>query len=153
MADTPERRTDHVPIEIIKHINCRLDTHAAQVVKYFEDHTRNEMERVEDILEKIELTNRGAELRFRTLSDLVKESVVKTEQTYAVFSEAFPVNRHGKPDFAGHALAHESWIKETNDSRELRAYIQKVVLAAAAIAVGSWVALLIWQAVLHGPVK
>ena len=148
-----DRRLDAIPFHVVKHIDDRLDSHILKVEKLFSDHTRDEMDRYAEILRKIESNNEGAEKRFAGLSGVVKESVEKTERTYEAFAEAFPLNKHGKPDFTGHAKAHESWIEQAVESRALRAYIQKVALAAAVVAVGSWVLVLVWQAVLHGPAK
>lgn len=111
------------------------------------------MERYEEILKQIEANNSGAEKRFACLTKKIELHTEQAEKIFDALTEAFPSNKSGKPDFSGHARAHESWIREAADSKELRAYIQKVVLAGIALAVASWAGLLIWQGVLHGPVK
>jgi len=75
----------------------------------------------------------------------------KTEEVFTALGDAFPTDRRGKPDFLGHANAHQHWMEEAKESKELRAYIKKVVLASAAVAIVSWLAVVVWPAFLQGP--
>lgn len=120
----------------------RLANHAAHIEATFSSHTKDEMERYQEIIDKIDKVSREAAARHSTLLSAFEN-----------FNEAFPVNDKGKPDFHGHAQAHKSWIEQSKEAKDLHGYVKKVVLASAATALVSWVTFLIWNGVLHGPVK
>jgi len=62
----------------------------------------------------------------------------KAEKIHEAFTEAFLLNKQGKPDFYGHAKAHESWVEEAAENKKMRQDIFRTVLGAMTIAVGAW---------------
>lgn len=146
-----ERRS--IPIHIINVMEERFENHAGHMERMFTDHTTNEMERYKEILDEIELTRRASADRHQMLVDSITSYMGKTELMIAEFSSAFPKTKDGKPDFHGHANAHDSWIEESLARKEFFAHIKKVVAAAAILVVGSWVGVLVWQGILHGPAR
>lgn len=148
-----ERRSESIPAAVVTHIENKFYAHAAEMRKVFMDHTAEEMERYEEIISKIDKNAEESRERHKDLHDLVKGNCDQIKWIVGALTDAFPADKRGNPDFSGHAKAHENWIEEAKSTNELKAYIQKVVLAAALIAVGSWVAALIWQGVLNGPAR
>ena len=63
------------------------------------------------------------------------------------------MTRHGKPDYLGHANAHQSWINEAEENKRMREFIRKVVVGAAVTGVGSWIVMLMWSGILRGPAQ
>jgi hypothetical protein len=145
--------------------------------KLMEQHTEDEMDRYDQIINKINANDDKSIKRHdethERISHLTQsiESFLSEQSTFHdAIKRAFPKDDEGKPDYDGHRGAHLSWISNAKDemevieyvrkqmvdsgkSEDLRQYVKKVALAAAAIAVGSWFVLLIWQGALHGPVK
>jgi hypothetical protein len=129
-----ERRS--IPIHIL--------THVSEVMDRFRDEETQRHEKLENMIDN---TNGRIDQLMRSIDAYTE----KTEEVFVALAEAFPVDRRGKPDFIGHANAHEHWITEAKESRELRTYIKKVVLAAAATAITSWLVAVVWPAFLRGP--
>ena len=149
-----ERRSDpQISLAVMSHMEDRLTAHAVQMERKFDNHTRDEMERYSEILALIAQSNSDHNERHKALLQLVESHMDKTAEIYEHFVEAFPTDKKGKPDFHGHAAAHESWIESSKETKELLGYVKKIVLASAATALVSWVTFLIWNGVLHGPVK
>ncbi len=156
-----DRRHDpQISLAVITHMEERLTAHALLMERKFDGHTREEMIRFDDIAEKytevlalISQSNTDHNERHKHLLQSVEAHMAKSEDIYTAFMQAFPTDKKGKPDFAGHQMAHEKWIENSTETKELMAYVKKVVLAAAATALVSWVTFLIWNGVLHGPVK
>lgn len=128
-------------------------------------HVKDEMERYEDIIDKQDqLENKLAHIerrmedqydqmsaRFANLSTSINVFIESNGEFMKSMRRAFPRDDTGEPDFDGHRTAHLAWIQDSKDGKELKAYIQKVVLAAGAIAVVSWLWAVVWPAFLHGP--
>ena len=149
-----ERRYDpQISLAVMSHMEDRLTVHAVQMERKFDNHTRDEMERYSEILALIAQSNNDHNERHKALLHSVESHMDKTAEIYDHFVEAFPIDKKGKPDFHGHAAAHESWIESSKETKELLGYVKRIVLASAATALVSWVTFLIWNGVLHGPVK
>jgi hypothetical protein len=132
-----------------------------------QDHTKEEMERYAEILDQQDqitnklIANSEASMvrdattqdKIRSLTQSINSFITGSQDFMASVKRAFPKDDMGHPDYDGHRGAHLAWITNTKESKELIAYIKKVVLGAAAIALSSWVVMLIWQGALHGPVK
>ncbi len=124
------------------------------------EHTKDEMERYDQILNNVLVNNEASEARhdetqerISHLTQSIESFMSGSDEFMGSIRRAFPKDEDGLPDYAGHCGAHLSWISDAKASKELKLYIQRVVLGAAAIAVSSWIVLLIWQGVLNGPVK
>lgn len=115
----------------------RLAAHADHMEGVFNAHTKDEMERYDSILRLIERNN--------------EENKHRHESLMSAVSDAFPLDGKGKPDFRGHALAHESMIQSAADARAMFSYMKRLVLGAATVAAGSWALLVLWQGFLRGP--
>lgn len=158
---TEERRHDpQISLAVITHMEERLTAHAKQMSEKFDSHTRDEMDRFDEIANKyaevlalIAQNNIASNERHKSLLESVDNHMRKTESIYECIAEAFPADKKGKPDFAGHANAHDKWIENAKDTKQLIEYVKRVVLAAVGTALVSWVTLLVWNGVLHGPAK
>lgn len=141
-----------ISVSILAHMEERLTAHASLIERKFDSHTRDEMDRYNEILSLIAQSNADHNERHKHLLQSVESHMEKTSEIYESFVEAFPLDRKGKPDFHGHASAHQNWIEQSKETKELMGYVKKVVLAAAGTALASWLTFLIWNGVLHGPV-
>lgn len=153
-----ERRS--IPIHILNHVDERLGVHAERVEKAFVEHTAEEMDRYTDIrndyTELRSILNEHRAESSRKHIELCKSFDAfsdRTEMIYTNLNEAFPTDRNGKPDFHGHAKAHEAWIESSKETKELVAYVKKVVVAACSMGLVSWITFLMWEGILRGPVK
>jgi hypothetical protein len=152
MNNPVERRTENlIPAPIVSHIEQKFSEHANKIERIFKEHTGEEMERYQEILDLINSHRDDTERKHKTVMESLSAYVDKTEKVYEAFEEAFPTDKRCKPDFAGHAKAHESWMDEAKATKELREYIRKVVIGAGAIAVCSWLWAVVWPAFLNGP--
>lgn len=147
-----DRRIDpQISLTVLTHMEERLTYHAAQMEKKFDEHTADEMDRYNEILSLIAQSNTDHNKRHEVLLQSVESHMNKTEHIYECFVQAFPQDKKGRPDFAGHAMAHEEWMEGAAATKELMAYIKKAIAVSIIIAVGSWIGMLVWQGVLHGP--
>jgi len=140
-----------IPIHILNHVDERLGQHSFRIEKLLMDHTDDEMERYQEIISRIDRNSEDSQRRHEATAKAIVDHMSKTDMIYEHLIEAFPPDDRGKPDFIGHATAHKKWITEAKDTKELRAYIQKVVLAAATVGVAGWLLSLAWQGFLMGP--
>ena len=148
--DAARRETD-IPEPIATHIEKKFADHAKEIKAIFKEHTGEEMERYQEILDLIDAHRKESDNKHKAIMDSLNSYTDKTEKVYEAFDEAFPCNSKGKPDFAGHANAHMSWMEEAAATKELREYIKKVVIGAGAIALCSWLWAVVWPAFLNGP--
>jgi len=152
VTEFTERRAEHlIPAPIASHIETKFIEHATKIERIFQEHTGEEMERYQEILDIINSHRIDTENKHKSIMDSINSYTDKTERVYEALEQAFPTNRNGKPDFSGHAKAHESWMEEAKATKELREYIRKVVIGAGAIALCSWLWAVVWPAFLHGP--
>lgn len=144
-----ERRS--IPIHLLTYVDEKLEHHAKEIKGIVVGHTSEEMDRYEEIITIIKAHREEMDARYNTLLRSIDSYTDKVERVHEHLSEAFLTDKKGRPDFQGHAHAHEAWVEEAKQAKELRAYIQKVVLATAAVAIGSWLLAVVWPAVLQGP--
>ena len=154
------RYMDEKMADYEKRIDDKLDQNAATIKASLDSHTVDEAAKYKTIIEgEREIRNMVAANRESSDSKHglvmleLKGNSEKIDKVIACLESAFIKNDEGKPDYMGHANAHIMQKKDAQANYDLKEYIKKVVLAAAFIAVGSWIAALIWQGVLHGPVK
>ncbi len=160
-----ERRS--LPIHIINWVKDEVKDSTASMEALLKAHTEDEMDRYDQIIRQIRDNNTKSEERHDVTQSFVQSNQAKIEHLqqsitsfmdgtadfHAAIKRAFPKDTEGNPDYDGHRGAHLAWIDEAKESKELRGYIKKVVLGAAAVALTSWLTLLIWQGVLLGPAK
>ena len=129
------------------------------------NHVKEEMDRFEEFVDKqdqfenkLSHIEQRMEDQYETLGARVSNlstSITAFMEHHGEFiksiRKAFPKDEEGNPDYDGHRSAHLAWIKDSEDGKELKKYIQKVVLGAAAVAVVSWLWAVVWPAFLHGP--
>ena len=129
------------------------------------EHTKDEMERYDHIIDqqdqldnKLNINAANSVARDEHTQERIKHLTVSIDAFISgnqafmdSIKRAFPKDDDGRPDFDGHRTAHLAWITNSKETKELIAYIKKVALSAAAIALSSWVVMLIWQGALHGP--
>ena len=152
MSEFIERRVDHlIPAPIASHIEQKFAEHANKIERIFKEHTGEEMERYQEILDLINSHRDDTDRKHKTVMESLSAYVDKTEKVYEAFDQAFPADKKGRPDFSGHAKAHDSWIEEAKATKELREYIKKVVIGAGAVALCSWLFAVVWPAFLAGP--
>lgn len=151
----PERRA--IDNHVLSYVDKRIGEYTERVegflekcadksAKEFGAHTVEEMKRYKSIEDKIDIHTAASEKRNEHIADAI-------EALHSDFQMAFALDKRGKPDLLGHSRAHEEWIDESKSTRELKEYIKRVVLAAACLALASWVGALIWQGVIHGPAR
>ena len=148
--DATRHETD-IPEPIVSHIEKKFADHAKEIKDIFKKHTGEEMERYQEILDLIASHRDDTERKHKAIIDSLTSYTEKTERVYEAFEQAFPADKKGRPDFAGHAKAHDSWIEEARATKELREYIKKVVIGAGAVALCSWLFAVVWPAFLAGP--
>lgn len=143
----------------------RRDIGEETFIQLLKSHKKDEMERYEEIISnqskmmdqieenEVESMRRHDEThhRIQNLSAAMASFMAKNDEFYAAIKRAFPKDTEGHPDYDGHRTAHLAWIKEDSDAMELKKYIKKVVLAAAATALVSWLWAVVWPAFIHGP--
>lgn len=146
------------------------------------EHAEEEMKRYAEIVDmqdrlevKVEAYNKESEARHtetqqqlgeisRSIEALARES----QSFYASVRRAFPKDDDGDTDFSGHRKAHDAWIAQAKEDRELMAYVRlersekdewnrtwkhvKVaLLASVMLAVVTYIGIATWAALLRGP--
>jgi len=166
-----------IQIHVINYIDDRLKEHTstlemtlgqkiADVKLSVEGHTVEEMERYTAIQTQLKdycdsmakqarhSEDRHAETQHRinSLAQSIEAWMAGQDDFADAMKRAFPKDDEtGKPDYDGHRTAHLAWITDSKESKEFKRYIRNVVLGAAAVAVTSWLTLLVWQGLLRGP--
>ena len=148
----------------------RADDHLGNFKTLLEAHTREEMERYDEIIDRIDQTD--TKLLHIERSQTAMNSSIQSFMDvhggfFAAIQRAFPKDEEGKPDYDGHKKAHLSWISNAKDEKEvmefvrrqmkdeeksadLLSYVKKVIFAGAAVAVCSFLAIAAWAAFLKG---
>jgi hypothetical protein len=137
-----------------------------------EEHTKGEMERYDEIIDRLDQTETNLG-RINQTQIAMNQSIHAFMEAHGGFittiQRAFPKDEEGKPDYDGHKKAHLSWISNAKDEKEVMEYVRKqmqedknsaellnytkkVIFAGAALAVVSFVAIATWAAFLKGPV-
>ena len=149
----------------------RTDDHLGNFKTMLEAHTREEMERYDEIIDRIDQTDTKLLHieRSQTAMNASLHAFMETHgQFFSAIQRAFPKDDEGRPDYDGHKKAHLSWISNAKDEKEvmefvrnqmkseeksadLLSYVKKVIFAGAALAVVSFVAIAAWAAFLKGP--
>jgi hypothetical protein len=151
-----ERRS--IPIHLLTYIKevvteetKEIKDAFAQYRKDFAMHDADEMARYDQILKNQQRNADAAEKRYSELIRSVEAYAEKAEKFHEDVRGAFILNKHGKPDYAGHANAHEAWIRQAEENRKFMADIKRAVVIALSIGVGGWLLSLAWAGVLVGP--
>jgi len=117
-----------------------------------------EMERYKTIIDGISEVRESGEIRHNEtgrriddLSDTIKQFISDTKGFHDSVKRAFPKDDEGNPDYDGHRGAHLAWIKTDKDDKADKRYIKRVISAAIAIAVCSWLTVAAWNQFLAGP--
>jgi hypothetical protein len=149
-----------IPVEVLNYVKTIVAEETSEIKQAFDDHRRvfeahdrGEMVRYDTIIRNQREFADAAEERYSQLIKSVDSYTQKGEDFHEHIREAFLVNRHGKPDFIGHANAHEAWMTEASENKRMREFIRKTVIGAAVTGVGSWVIMLMWSGILQGPAK
>jgi hypothetical protein len=137
----------------------RTDDHLGNFKTMLEAHTTEEMDRYDQIINKINAneqrsTDRHDETheRIAHLTHSVESWMNGNGEFIEAIKRAFPKDKEtGKPDYDGHRTAHLAWIEDSASSKELKGYIKKVILGAAAVALTSFATIALWAAFLKGP--
>jgi hypothetical protein len=157
----------------------RADDHLGNFKTLLERHTAEEMERYNEIIERLGTTEEtvtsidarigGIETGQKAMNASILSFMEENGAFFAAIKRAFPKDDEGRPDYDGHKKAHLSWISNARDEKEvmefvrrqmkdeeksadLLSYVKKVIFAGAALAVVSFVAIAAWAAFLKGPV-
>lgn len=155
-----ERR--QIPFHLVNFMDEKLRQHEARILLVVDNHMSDEKLRYNKILDTIEHNRVASESRHSALESHISERhelLVKSIESYSekveqfrtTVESAFPKDIMGKADFAGHASYHISLIDEAKEAREFRKYIKRVVAAAAAVGILTWLWQVIWPALLAGP--
>lgn len=135
-----------------------VDQELSEFSRVLLDHTDDEMGRYSEVLNKIDAHVREDARQHLELRDEIRSIGAKVDQSLQAMSSfvssvtrAFPKDDEGKPDLDGHRSAHLAWISHSKDAKDMKQYIQRVVLGAAAVAVLSFVTVASWSAFIKGP--
>lgn len=116
--------------------------HFATMLK---EHKENEMDRYDQIINKINANDSKSEsrhdetqTRLNHLSKSIDNFMAEQSLFHDAIKRAFPRDEDGLPDFDGHKSAHLSWMKSSAEEKEFKNYVKKVVGAAVAVGVISW---------------
>lgn len=154
--DGEERRS--LPIHLLKFVEERIINHTTEMRKTLSDHTDDEMDRFDQIVNKINVNDAKSESRhdetqsrLNHLSQSIENFLAEQELFHAAIKRAFPKDEEGHPDYDGHRGAHLAWMSDAKESKEFKNYVKKVVMAAVGIATVSWLWAVILPALLqHG---
>lgn len=136
-----------IPIHVLNYIDKRLDTRIEEVKQLFLDHTREEMDRYTEILQKIEDSRTASEERHATLIQQLTVNIGHQK----MIETAFLKTENGDPDFHGHHNDHHQrkkfadWINRLKDKAITR------VVEYASVAAFVWFAYMVWAGILKGP--
>jgi len=144
---TPHARgTGQQIVDVVLHFNARFDAH-----------TKEEMERYAEILDRLDQNHNASEVRHHKtetrLGALMQSITAFSEQERNYHDNPCPQLISALPDadFTGHRRAHEALIKAAEDTGDLLRHIKKTVVTAAVISVGGWLLLAVWAQFLKGP--
>jgi predicted Ser/Thr protein kinase len=147
-----------IPIEILNYVKSVVADETKEIKQSFAEyreefasHDADEMRRYDQILENQKINAQAAESRYAELIRSVDSYTEKTEHFQDSIKDAFLVNRHGKPDFVGHAEAHQAWVTEASENQQMRQFIKRTIIGASTVGVGSWITMLMWSGLLQGP--
>jgi hypothetical protein len=156
----------------------RADDHLGNFKTLLERHTAEEMERYNEIIDRLDATDETVTSIDSRLGHIEKgQAAMNTSilsfmeengQFFKAIQRAFLKDEEGKPDYDGHKKAHLSWITNAKDEKEvmefvrkqmkdeaksddLLTYTKKVIFAGAALAIVSFIAIATWAAFLKGP--
>jgi len=140
-----------IPIHILNYVKDTVTSETEEIKRIFAQHSQYESDRYNEILESQRISSEKAQERYNHLIRSVEAYTNKTEALQENMQAAFLTTRHGKPDYLGHANAHESWIESAADTKKLLKDIRLGLILAGATALGTWILPLIWNGVLVGP--
>lgn len=113
----------------------RADDHLGNFKSLLEKHTAEEMERYQEIIERLgstEETVTSIDERLDHIEDgqkAMNQSIHAFMETHGQFftaiQRAFPKDEDGKPDYDGHKKAHLSWISNAKDEKEVMEFVRK----------------------------
>lgn len=136
-----------IPIHILNYVDGRLEEHTKRIYDLLQEHVSEEMERYDEILDKIGSSADKAEARHNSLSMSINSYMTKQE----LIEEAFLEDKHGKPDYHGHKYDHEyrkqvsSWWAKVKDGVVMK------IIEWGGVAFVAWAGYALWDAFLRGP--
>ena len=124
-----------------------------------ESHTKEEMERYNEIISKID-DNDNASIdrhdealrKIKHLTDSVDAWMSGNGEFISAIRRAFPRDDEGKPDYDGHRTAHLSWISDAHEQKEFKKFLKNTIIGAVVLGMGGFVLIATWVAFLKGPV-
>jgi hypothetical protein len=129
----------------------------AEVRATLEKHEKMEEETFSELKDDIRAHQHASNLRHKELTDRIDQMSNSTlnairdisataRETHELFKKSIP---NGDPE--GHRRAHETWIKKSEQEEKFWLDLKKNVVNWIAIAVVSWIGLVLWAAFLKGP--
>jgi hypothetical protein len=161
----------HQDDEQERSFNRRAEDHLGTFRQLIDQHTADEMERHDAIIERLDQNDSKLahiEAGQAAMNLSIQAFMTENGQFFKAIQRAFPKDDEGNPDYDGHKKAHLSWISNAKDEREVMefvrkqmkdeqksedivTYTKKVIFAGAALAVVSFIAIATWAAFLKGP--
>lgn len=152
-------------------VERRVRNELGTFTKMLDSHVKDEMERYGEIIDRQDQMDNKLSHIEKSQSELSKSIMAFMENHGSFISaiqRAFPKDEEGKPDYDGHKKAHLSWISNAKDEKEVmefvrkqmkdeegskdfQQYVKKVVTAAVAVGLVSWLWAVIWPAIIAGP--
>ena len=141
-------------------VERRVGDELGHFSRLLKEYTDDEMERYNDLIDKIDQNENKlayieskvdeASVRVQNLSTSVTAFMDSHGEFIRSIKRAFPKDEDGHPDYDGHRGAHLSWIKNSEEEKDFKNYVKKVVTGAVAIGVVSWLWAVVWPAFVMG---
>ena len=138
-----------VPIHILNYMDERLKTHTDHIEHVFHDHTADEMERYNAILNKIDDGQKAAVSRHESVMEVISHFNGKCKDVHSAFLKT----PEGEYDFDGHRYDHDQrkkfgdWWTRVKDGMIVK------ILEWTSLAFIIWVIHSMWEALIKGPSK
>lgn len=174
-----------LPIHILNYVDERMTLATGEITRYIHDHTKEETERYGEMIDRQDqlenkinhLENSVQEVTeivgnnsksIKQLTESVNAWMQNNSELLGCIRKAFPRDDHGEPDFDGHRTAHNNWIKNAPEEKELMSFMRSMqtkmiedkarwdkiaqnVLSGIIFAVVTFVGIAAWAAFIKGP--
>ena len=138
-----------IPIHILNYMDERLKTHTDHIEHVFHDHTADEMERYNAILDKISSGQKAAVDRHESIMEVISHFNGKCKDVHSAFLKT----SEGEYDFDGHRYDHDKRKKFGEWWERVKGGIVVKVMEWGSLAFIIWVIHSIWESLLKGPSK
>jgi hypothetical protein len=140
------RGIDGITLKLMAEVRATLEKHEKMEEGKFDElkddlkaHQQASHQRHKELTERIDAMSQST-------MNVIHEINQTAKETHALFKRSIP-----NEDPEGHRRAHEAWIKKSDQEEKFWLDLKKNVVNWIAIAVVSWIGLVLWAAFLKGP--